>query len=491
MHDGLLLVIDEGTTSTRAMLFDSAGQCFGVARADITQSWPASGHVEQDAQEIWDKTLSCVREVVGNAPDPKHIRALGITNQRETVVFWDRLTGKPLAPAIVWQDRRTADACNALRHAGHEPLVRQRTGLLLDPYFSASKIRWALDHWPALKEAGDRLAVGTVESYLIHRLTGGLHISDATNASRTALMDIHRGQWDDDLLALFGVDRRLLPEIVDTIGQFGTVDPAHFGLALPICGLAGDQQAAAIGQNCLAPGRSKATYGTGAFILSPTGTTAVESANRLLTTIGWQANGQRHYALEGSIFVAGSLIQWLRDTLGLLGAAAETAELAQSVPDTGGVYMVPAMTGLGAPHWRPDVRGMISGLSFGAGRAHIARAALEAMAYQTRDLQAAFAADCAPWTQLRIDGGMAANDWMAQDIADILDMPVTRPAFVETTAKGAAMLAAVGAGLFPTLEDACAAMEGPSSSFTPKLDGDVRASRLEGWDAALAGLLGE
>ncbi|QUT03993.1 glycerol kinase [Sphingobium phenoxybenzoativorans] len=489
MNDGLLLVLDEGTTSTRAMLFDPAGNCLSTAQSSIAQHYPASGLVEQDAAEIWDKTLACARQVVGEAQDPPQIRALGITNQRETIVFWDRNTGQPLAPAIVWQDRRTADACNTLRDAGHEPMLRARTGLLLDPYFSASKIRWALDHWPALRDAGDRLAVGTMESYLIHRLTGGLHISDATNASRTALMDIHKGGWDDDLLALFGVDRRLLPEITDSHGRFGTVDPSHFGLPLPICGLAGDQQAAAIGQNCLTPGQSKATYGTGAFVIAPTGATAVDSNNRLLSTIARQAGGERHYALEGSIFVAGSLIQWLRDSLGLLGTAAETAELAQSVPDNGGVYLIPAMTGLGAPHWRPDVRGVLSGLSFGAGRAHIARAALEAMAYQTHDLQAAFAADGTPWTELRIDGGMAANDWMAQDIAGILDMPVTRPAFVETTAKGAAMLAAVGAGLFPALEDACEAMAGPSERFVPALDEETRAKRLAGWDEALAGVL--
>jgi glycerol kinase len=487
--DRLLLVIDEGTTSTRAMLFDMAGNCTTVSQADLTQYYPASGHVEHDAQEIWERTIQCVRTVIDATPEPNRIAALGIANQRETIVFWDRTTGLPLAPAIVWQDRRTADLCHALREAGHEPLVRSRTGLLLDPYFSASKIRWALDHWPQLVEAGDRLAVGTIESYLVHRLTGGLHISDASNAARTSLMDLRSGTWDREMLELFDVSPSLLPDIVDMAARFGTCLPDHFGLPLPICGLAGDQQAASIGQACLSPGQCKATYGTGAFVLSPTGETPVESANRLLSTVALQIAGKRSYALEGAIFVAGSLIQWLRDSLGIVGTAAETANLAAGVTDTGGVYLIPAMTGLGAPHWRPDVRGLLSGLSFGTGRAHIARAALEAMAYQTRDLQSAFAADGAPWAELRIDGGMAANDWMAQDIADMLDMPVLRPAFVETTAKGAAMLAAVGAGLFPDLETAAETMAGPTSRFDPVMDAIAREERLAGWDKALKGAL--
>lgn len=491
MDERLILVIDAGTTSTRAMLFDLRGGCIDVAQASITQHHPGSGLVEHDAAEIWERTLHCVGTLVTRQDDPSRIVALGITNQRETVVFWDRDTGTPLAPAIVWQDRRTAQLCAALRDAGHEPMVRARTGLLLDPYFSASKIRWALDHWPQLAEAGERLAVGTVESYLVHRLTGGLFISDATNASRTALMDIEAGDWDDVLLDLFGVRRSLLPAIVDTQGAFETVDPRHFGLSLPICGLAGDQQAAAIGQSCLSPGQCKATYGTGAFIIAPTGPQRPHSEHRLISTIAWQAGGERHYALEGSIFVAGSLVQWLRDSLGLIASAGETAALAASVPDNAGLYLVPAMAGLGAPHWRPDVRGLLTGFGFGADRAHVVRAALEAMAYQTCDLESAFAADGAPWQELRIDGGMAANDWIAQDIADMLDMPVLRPAFVETTAKGAAILAAVGAGLFPDLPAACAAMTGPVDRFTPALPDSERRSRLAGWRRALAGALAQ
>jgi glycerol kinase len=487
--DPLILVIDEGTTSTRVMAFALDGRCIALAQENLTQYYPASGLVEHDAGEIWDRTLHCIRRVVAGLPDLSRLAALGITNQRETVVFWDRLTGEPLSRAIVWQDRRTADLCAQLREAGHEALVQARTGLLLDPYFSASKLRWAFDHWPQLAEAGERLAVGTVESYLVHRLTGGLHVSDATNASRTALMDIDAGRWDETLCALFGVERKILPEITDSLGDFGTADPALFGLALPIRGLAGDQQAATIGQGCLSPGQCKGTYGTGAFILSVTGRKRAQSGNRLLSTIAWQQAGERHYALEGAIFVAGSLVKWLRDGLGLVMSAQETAALAASVPDNGGVVMVPAMTGLGAPHWRPEVRGQMTGLSFGATRAHVVRAALEAMAHQTFDLQAAFAADGAPWQQLAIDGGMAANDWMAQDLADMLALPICRPTFTETTAKGAAMLAAVGAGLFPDLRAAADAMIGPVERFDPHLESAVRATRLAGWRHALEGAL--
>ncbi len=486
MDDRLILVIDAGTTSTRAIVFDAHGRCHATAQADLTQSYPAPGHVEQDADEIWNRTLGCVRDAVAALPKPGLLTAIGITNQRETVIFWDRRSGKALAPAIVWQDRRTAGACATMRAAGHEPLIRKRTGLLLDPYFSASKMRWAIDHWPQLAEAGDALAVGTVESWLVWKLTGGgLHISDASNASRTSLMNIGTGIWDDALIDLFEIDRRILPEIVDNIGLFGSSEPDLFGLALPISGMAGDQQAAAIGQGCIAPGQCKATYGTGAFILSNTGERQVHSDNRLLSTIAWADGGTRHYALEGSIFVAGSIVQWLRDTLGLIGTAAETAAMAGGVADTGGVYIVPAMTGLGAPHWRPEARGLICGLSFGTGRAHIVRAALEAMAYQTHDLKAAFAADGAPWAELRIDGGMAANDWMAQDISDMLALPVLRPDFVETTAKGAAMLAAVGAGIHADLPTACAAMTGDVRRFAPAMAREVRDARLAGWRMAL------
>jgi glycerol kinase len=423
--------------------------------------------------------------MVAHAGGAQAIAAIGITNQRETVVFWDRRTGEPLAPAIVWQDRRTADMCAALKADGHEPNVQAKTGLLLDPYFSGSKIGWALKHWPQLTEAGAHLAVGTVESYLVYRLTGGAHVSDATNASRTALMAIGSGGWDDGLLSLFGVPRAILPQIVDCAGDIGTTLPELFGAPIKITGMAGDQQAATIGQACLAPGQTKATFGTGAFILTQTGQVLPRSQHKLLSTIAWQLGGERHYALEGSVFVAGSLIQWLRDSLGLIASAAETDTLARSVADNGGVYLVPALSGLGAPHWRPEARGLINGLSFAAKKAHIVRAALEAMAHQAHDLKTAYAADGHDWAELRIDGGMVANDWLAQDLADVLNIPVERPAFIETTALGAAMLAAVGAGLYPSLS-AAAVMRGTVQIFAPTMAADHRTQRLSGWAEAMA-----
>lgn len=479
-----ILVIDEGTTSTRAMLFSADGVRLGQAQAPISQHYPAPGLVEHDAAEIWALTLKCAREMVERAGGAAAIACIGITNQRETVVFWDRRTGEPLAPAIVWQDRRTAERCAQLKERGEEPGVQARTGLLLDPYFSASKIGWALEHWPQLREAGDNLAVGTVESYLVFRLTGGAHVSDATNASRTALMAIGASGWDDGLLDLFGVPRTILPEIVDCAGPIGMTDPDLFGAAIPITGMAGDQQAATIGQACLEPGQTKATFGTGAFVLTNTGRRLPQSRNRLLSTICWQLSGERHYALEGSVFVAGSLIQWLRDELGLMATAPESEALARSVADNGGVYLVPALTGLGAPWWKPTARAAITGLSFSTGRAHIVRAALEAMAHQTSDLKSAFAADGADWQTLRIDGGMVGNDWMAQDLADMLAIPVERPAFVETTAVGAAMLAGVGSGLFDSLK-AAAALRGAVTLFEPDIDEAVRQTRLAGWSHAV------
>ena len=484
-----LLVIDEGTTSTRAVLFAADGKSLGSCQRPLTQHYPAPGLVEHDATEIWNLTLECAREMVSQAGGPDKIAAIGITNQRETVVFWDRRTGEPLAPAIVWQDRRTADICAALKERGEEPVVQAKTGLLLDPYFSGSKIGWALENWPQLKEAGKHLAVGTVESYLVFRLTGGLHISDASNASRTALMAIGSGGWDDGLTELFGVPRDILPEITDCAGPLGITLPDLFGGEIPITGMAGDQQAATIGQGCFAIGQTKATFGTGAFVLTQTGTTLRQSKHRLLSTVLYQLDGERHYALEGSVFVAGSLIQWLRDDLGLIEKASDTEPLARSVPDNGGVYLVPALSGLGAPHWQPNARGAISGLSFSAKKPHVARAALEAMAHQTHDLKTAFAADGADWAELRIDGGMVANDWMAQDLADILSIDVERPGFIETTALGAAMLAGVGAGLYPSLEDA-AAMRGGVTRFTPQLEREARDTRLSGWADALERVLG-
>jgi glycerol kinase len=483
-----LLVIDEGTTSTRAMLFAADGTCLATEQREISQSCPRPGWVEHDAEEIWASSLACAQAAVAAGGGAERVAALGITNQRETIVFWSRRTGRALAPAIVWQDRRTAELCARLKARGHEEAVQAKTGLLLDPYFSASKIAWALDHWPRLKEAGDDLCVGTVESWLVFRLTGGLHISDATNASRTALMDIASGRWDEGLLDLWGVPAGALPEIVDCAGRLGETLPEHFGLPVQIAGMAGDQQAAAIGQACLAPGNSKATYGTGAFILTHTGSEQRRSSHRLLSTIAWQLGSQRRYALEGSVFVAGSLVKWLRDDLGLLGSAAETEALAHSVPDSGGVQIVPGHSGLGAPWWRPDARGAITGLSFATGRAHIARAALEAMAHQTHDLMTAFAADGAGWEVLKVDGGMASNGWLAQDLADVLGLTVERPGFVETTALGAAMLAGVGCGMFGSLEEA-ASMRGSVERFHPAMADGVREARLAGWKKAVEGVL--
>jgi glycerol kinase len=444
--------------------------------------------VEQDAEEIWASSLHCARRMVEQAGGADRVAGLGIANQRETVLFWSRRTGKALAPAIVWQDRRTADICARLRDEGHEADVQARTGLLLDPYFSGAKIAWAMANWPELAAAGKDLCIGTVESWLVFRLTGGLHVSDGTNASRTALMDIATGRWDEGLIDLFDAPRRALPEIVDCAGRFGETLSDLFGAPIALCGLAGDQQAAAIGQACFAPGDTKATYGTGAFVLTHTGVERPSSAHRLLSTVAWQIGGERRYALEGSVFTAGSLIKWLRDELGLLATSDETEALARSVADAAGVNIVPALSGLGAPHWRPEARAAITGLTFSAGRAHIARAALEAMAHQTHDLMTAFAADGAAWRCLRIDGGMAANGWMAQDLADMLAVPVERPAFVETTALGAAMLAGLGCGMFASLE-AAAVMRGPVERFEPTMPDEVRADRLTRWQKALDGVL--
>ena len=428
MND-LLLVIDEGTTSTRAMLFDREGACRGTAQRTLTQQYPRPGWVEHDAAEIWSLTLAVARDMVDQAGGASRIAAIGITNQRETIAFWDKRSGEPLAPAIVWQDRRTADACRALREAGHEADLQACTGLLLDPYFSASKIGWALDHWPQLNAAGDRLAIGTIDSWLIWKLTGGLHVTDATNASRTALMAIGGSAgWDDALIDLFGVPRAALPEIVDSAGMIG--ETRLFGAPIPICGIAGDQQVR--GDRARLPDARgdqgdvrhrrvrphPCRRGTARLATPPAGDDRV--ADR------WP---HRTYALEGSVFVAGSLVQWLRDTLGLIGTAAETEALAREVSDTGGVYLVPALSGLGAPWWEAEARGSITGLSFATSRAHIVRAALEAMAYQAHDLKTAFAADGADWAGLRIDGGMVANDWIAQDMADVLDLAVDRPRF--------------------------------------------------------------
>lgn len=484
------LVLDAGTTSVRAMLFGPDGAVLGQAVRGLDQHYPRPGWVEHDAAQIADASTDTIRAMVERAGGADRVAAIGVTNQRETAVFWDRTTGEPLAPAIVWQDRRTEPLCRWLREAGEGDRVRALTGLPLDPYFTAGKIAWALEHWPAVAEAGERLAVGTVDSWLLWQLTGGDHLTDATNASRTQLMTLDGG-WDAGLCELWGVPPAALPRIVDSAGELGRTPPGLFGAAIPIAGVAGDQQAATIGQGCLNPGEVKATFGTGAFVLAATGAVPQPSHHGLLTTVAAQVAGRRSYALEGAIFVAGSLIQWLRDGLGLLENAAESEALARSVPDSAGVTLVPALSGLGAPWWSPKARGAVTGLSFASGRPHVVRAALEAVTLQTADLQRAFADDGVEWTRLRIDGGMSANDWLAQDLADQLDRPVERPAVTETTALGAAMLAAVGIGRFDTLAEAATAMNGERDHFTPDGDAGRRAERVERWRAAVERVLAE
>ncbi len=485
MTERLLLVLDEGTTSTRAMLYTPDGGRVATAQRELTQYYPQPGWVEHDATEIWEKTLECAREMVAQAGGADRVAGIGITNQRETVVAWDKRTRQPLARAIVWQDRRTADRCAALREAGHEAAVQAATGLIIDPYFSATKMRWLIDHAPDVAGAGDALAFGTIESWLVWKLTGGAHLTDASNASRTQLMPLDGGTWDAGLCDLFGVPLAALPTIVDNAGAFGETLPDLLGGAIPIAGLAGDQQAAAIGQGCLKAGDAKATLGTGAFVLAATGRDIPRSDHRLLGTLLCQLDGERRYALEGSIFVAGSLVQWLRDRLGFIDRAADTEAMARSVADNGGVFMLPALSGLGAPHWRAEATAQIVGLTHATGKAHIVRAALESIAHQVHDLAGAFAADSAPWRTLRLDGGMSANDWIAQDMADMLQIPVERPADVETTALGAAMLAGVGLGWFSDLE-AAASMASARQSFEPSLPSEVRAARLAGWDRLVA-----
>jgi glycerol kinase len=479
-----LLVLDEGTTSTRAMLYAPDGSFGGMAQQALEQYYPRPGWVEHDAEEILVKTLDVAREMIGKAGGADRIAAIGITNQRETVVAWDRRTGRALGRAIVWQDRRGAETCEALRQRGLEPMVQERTGLILDPYFSANKMGWMLANRPEVAEAGENLAMGTVESWLIWHLTGGEHVSDASNASRTSLLALDGADWDAELCAMFGVPVGALPRVVGCAETVGTTLSYMLGGAIPICGLAGDQQAATIGQGCLSPGETKATFGTGAFMLANMGTTVPRSTHRLLGTVLCDVGGVRTYALEGSIFVAGSLVKWLRDNLGLITAAGDTDRIARSVPDNGGVVFLPALSGLGAPHWRPEATASVCGMTHATTAAHIVRAALESMAHQCHDLKRAFAADGADWNLLRIDGGMSGNDWLAQDLADILDVTVERPVDVETTARGAAMLAAVGAGFYASLEEA-RAMLPATEVFEPEMAAEVRAGRLAAWRAVV------
>jgi len=483
MNDAdLILVLDAGTTSTRAIVFDRAGEIVTQSGRPLTQHYPQPGWVEHDAVEIWERSRSCLEEASASV-GVERIACIGITNQRETVVFWDRRTGEPLAPAIVWQDRRTADLCERLKAAGEEPRVQSTTGLVLDPYFSGTKIAWALENWPAVGACPD-LAIGTVDAYVLFRLTG-VHATDATNASRTLLMDLRTCAWDDAMIHLLGVPKAALPAITDCAGELGIV--TLLGRRVPVTASIGDQQAAAVGQACLHPGMVKATYGTGAFLLAHAGATPPVSEHRLLSTCAWRLDGVAAYALEGSIFTAGSAVQWLRDGLGLIASSADSEELARSVPDSGGVVVVPALAGMGAPYWRADARGLVTGLTAGTTRAHIVRATLEAMGQQTADLLEALAADGVAPTTLRVDGGMVANDWLCRDLADSIGLPVERPAVIETTALGCAMLAGLGAGLFKSLEEA-SAMARPDRVFEPG-GSDLRAARRDRWQHAVRQVL--
>ncbi len=485
-----VLAIDQGTTSSRAMLFDRDGRPAGQAQKELPQHFPHSGWVEHDPEDIWRDTLAVVHGALADGGAAvEEVAAIGITNQRETTLVWDRASGEAIHNAIVWQDRRTAPLCDRLKQEGHEPLAQARAGLLLDPYFSASKIAWLLDNVPGARDRAERgeLAFGTVDCFLLWRLTGGaVHATDATNAARTLLYDIHRQAWDEDLLALFGVPRALLPEVLDNDAEFGATPAELFGRPLPIAGMAGDQQAATVGQACFETGMMKSTYGTGCFALINTGDKAVTSKNRLLTTIAYRVGGTTAYALEGSIFVAGAAVQWLRDGLKIIGSAPETQALAEAADPAQSVYMVPAFTGLGAPYWDAHARGAIFGLTRATGPAEIVRAALEAVCFQTRDLMEAMAADgAAPPRTLRVDGGMVANDWLLQCLADTLDCAVERPEVSETTALGAASLAGLKSGFFAGLEGIAATWRA-SGRFEPALGAEERSRRYAGWLDAVA-----
>ncbi len=485
-----LLALDQGTSSSRAILFDTLGRAVSIAQQEFDATYPADGWVEQDPEVLWRTTLESARQAVAQAgAGGGDIVALGITNQRETVLLWDRQTGECVHPAIVWQDRRTHERCEALRAAGHETLIQSQTGLLIDPYFSASKLAWILDSDAELRRRAERgeLCFGTVDSFLIFRLTGGArHVTDATNASRTQLFDIHRQAWSDDLLGLFDVPRAVLPEVLDSAADFGETEAALFGSALPIRGVAGDQQAALVGQACLGEGMTKSTYGTGCFVMANAGAQPPVSCNALLSTVAYRLQGHTTYALEGSIFVAGQAVKWLRDELGVIAEAVDTERHCRATGgDTKGVYVVPGFTGLGAPHWRPDVRGLITGLTLASDVSDIVTATVQAVAYQTRDLLEAMAADGVQVTGLRVDGGMVANDWLCQFLADVLDVTVQRPKVTETTALGAAMLAAVGAGEFADLESAAALWQ-VDCSFQASMTGARREALLQGWRSALA-----
>ncbi|NHO33066.1 glycerol kinase GlpK [Acetobacter fallax] len=483
-----ILAIDQGTTSTRSIVFDAKGQEISVARQEFPQYYPNQGWVEHDPEDIWRDAKTTAQEAVERSGGVDRIAAVGITNQRETIVVWDRATGKPIHNAIVWQDRRTARLCGELKKDGAEKLVTERTGLLLDPYFSATKLAWILDNVDGARARAEKgeLAFGTIDCFLLWRLTGGKsHATDITNACRTLLFDIHRQQWDPDLLRLFRIPEALLPEVKDNSSIFGETTPDLFGRAVPVAGMAGDQQSAVVGQACFKPGTAKATYGTGCFVLLNTGDTPIVSRNRMLTTIAYRLNGKTAYALEGSIFVAGAAIKWLRDGLHLITHASQTDDMATRVPHSHGVYMVPGFVGLGAPHWDPDARGLICGLTLDATEAHIARAALESVAYQTLDLVAAMTQDGGGTAEtLRIDGGMSANDWFCQFLADMLQARVERPKQLETTALGAAYLAGLGVGMWNSLDEIASEWE-RGALFEPEMDGTQRKTMIDGWHMAV------
>ncbi|HEX5471698.1 MAG TPA: glycerol kinase GlpK [Lacipirellulaceae bacterium] len=485
-----LLALDQGTTSSRAIVFDGSGEIVAMAQREFQQHFPQPGWVEHDAEEIWSSQRDVACEAIAKAGlKAADLAGIGITNQRETVVVWDRASGEPIHRAIVWQDRRTAGDCDRLRLAGREPMVHAKTGLLLDPYFSATKLAWILDHVAGARAAADagRLACGTVDSWLIYRLTGGkVHVTDVSNASRTLLMDIHTGGWDDELLECFNVPRAMLPEIRTSSEIYGEVASVAELSGVAIAGVAGDQQAALFGQACFTPGLAKNTYGTGCFLLTNTGTQAVESKNRLLTTVAWQTGEHIEYALEGGVFVGGAVVGWLRDGLGIIKSSAEVGPLALSVPDSGGVYLVPAFVGLGAPHWDPYARGTIVGITRGTTAAHIARAAVESIALQVADLADAMRSDAGnTLSQLRVDGGASVNDGLLQYQADIMQLPVVRPKITETTALGAAYLAGLATGVWMARE-AIAGHWQVDRRFEPRMSADEAAAIRARWADAVS-----
>lgn len=486
-----ILAIDQGTTSTRAVMFNAAGRALATAQKPLQQIYPANGWVEHDPEEIWRSVIEVCRQVISEAATSSPIAAIGITNQRETTVIWDRRTEKPVMNAIVWQDRRGAARCEELKKAGHEQTIQNKTGLLLDSYFSATKIQWILENVDGARAAAEsgHLAFGTIDTFLLWRLTGGRsHATDATNASRTMLFNIHSGCWDDELLELFDIPASILPEVRDTAGSFGQTVGEILGSEIPISGIVGDQQGALVGQACFTPGMIKSTYGTGCFVLANTGSNALRSSNRMLTTVAYRLGGAITYALEGSIFNAGTVVQWMRDNLGLIDSAEDSETLAASVSDanTGGrVFLVPAFTGLGAPYWDPNARGAILGLTRDSGAAEIVRAGLESVCFQTHDLLAALKNDGIPApTALRVDGGMTTNSWLLQFLANVCAIPVERPAYRETTVLGAAFLAGLGCGVYASLEEVKDVLR-LDFRATPEMSNEHRVVLLEGWKDAV------